>query len=208
MRRCLLLLLVAWPSLVLAQPGGSPILPPETDALPGSETRDPDFPSNAGRIPMNPDERGEAQSPPPEFMPGLTPLPTPGQRDEAQAFHEPGVIAAPPPPAEAPFYARFLPTGVAFRVLDPGLTGDRPGPTDMIDVAYEARDADGNLLFTGQYAGMPIDFPLARSAPGIEEALQQLGAGGSARVWIPEELARDLAPGDTHGSMVVDVERR
>ena len=93
------------------------------------------------------------------------------------------------------------PSGLRYRIVAPG-SGPAPGPEDTVTVRYAGWLTDGRLFD----ASWPhtASFPLNRVIAGWTEGLQLLGAGGTAILVIPPELAYGqrgarplIGPGET-----------
>ena len=67
--------------------------------------------------------------------------------------------------------------------------GDTPDVFDEVRVHYSCWTADGELVETTGWHGMPAELPVGAVVPGLSAALQQMSVGESVRVWLPSELA-------------------
>ncbi len=114
----------------------------------------------------------------------------------------------PPPPdvAAAPADAKKTASGLAYKILEKGKGGEKPGPTAVVTVHYTGWTTDGEMFDTSKKRGQPAQFPLDRVIPGWTEGLQLLSPGDKARLWIPTELAYNNAPRKPAGMLVFDVE--
>jgi peptidylprolyl isomerase len=101
------------------------------------------------------------------------------------------VQVAPPVPddvAAPPAAAVALPNGVATVVLERG-DGPRPGPADEVVVAYTAWQADGVMLETTTWDGVPTrTWTVNRFNAGLAAGLGEMTAGERRRMWIPIKL--------------------
>lgn len=71
----------------------------------------------------------------------------------------------------------------------PNLLGDRPGPTDTVEVHYEGTFIDGRVFDSSYERGETIEFPLNRVIAGWTEGLQLMRTGETYHFVIPANLA-------------------
>ncbi len=81
-----------------------------------------------------------------------------------------------------------LPSGLQYKVVEAG-DGDKPGPTDVVQVHYEGRLIDGSVFDSSMERGVPAEFPVNRVIAGWTEALQLMAVGSEWELYIPSELA-------------------
>ncbi len=118
----------------------------------------------------------------------------------------------PPPPkvpedvAGPPADAERTASGLASKVLRPGVGDQHPKKSSTVEVHYSGWTTDGKLFDSSVMRGQPAKFPLNRVIPGWTEGVQLMVAGEKRRFWIPEELAYKGAPGAPQGMLVFDVE--
>jgi peptidylprolyl isomerase len=119
----------------------------------------------------------------------------------------------PPPPPEVPDDVAAPPTdaettdsGLATKVLRPGVGTAHPSAKSKVTVHYSGWTTDGKLFDSSVVRGEPVSFPLDRVIPGWTEGLQLMVAGEKRRFWIPEELAYKGQAGAPQGMLVFDVE--
>lgn len=119
----------------------------------------------------------------------------------------------PPPPPETPEDvagppddAQVTDSGLATRVLRPGVGDTHPTATSTVTVHYSGWLTDGRLFDSSVMRGEPATFPLDRVIPGWTEGVQLMVVGEKRRFWIPEELAYDGQQGAPPGMLVFDVE--
>jgi len=118
----------------------------------------------------------------------------------------------PPPPAvpedvaAPPADATKTTSGLASKVLRPGVGGEHPTAKSTVTVHYSGWTTDGQLFDSSVLRGEPISFPLNQVIPGWTEGLQLMVAGEKRRLWIPEELAYKGVAGAPQGTLVFDVE--
>ena len=112
----------------------------------------------------------------------------------------PADVAAPPADAEK------TASGLASKVLKPGVGDEHPKANSTVTVHYSGWTTDGKLFDSSVVRGEPATFPLNRVIPGWTEGVQLMVVGEKRRLWIPEELAYKGAPGAPQGMLVFDVE--
>jgi len=105
------------------------------------------------------------------------------------------------PPADAQKTA----SGLAYKVLQPGVGGRHPKPNNQVTVDYSGWTTDGKMFDSSIVAGKPATFAVDGVIPGWTEALQLMVEGEKMRIWIPEKIAYGgkQAP---YGMLVFDVE--
>jgi peptidylprolyl isomerase len=119
----------------------------------------------------------------------------------------------PPPPPKAPEDVAAPPadaettaSGLASKVLRPGVGQSHPKKSSTVTVHYSGWTTDGKLFDSSVMRGQPATFPLNRVIPGWTEGLQLMVVGEKRRLWIPEKLAYKGAAGAPKGMLVFDVE--
>jgi len=115
-------------------------------------------------------------------------------------------IAVPEDVAMPPANAKKTPSGLAYRVLQPGKGEQHPGPTDVVTVHYSGWTTDGKLFDSSVKRGAPASFPLDRVIPGWTEGVQLMVVGEKTRFWIPAKMAYEGNPRGPQGMLVFDVE--
>ena len=116
---------------------------------------------------------------------------------------------APPDVAETPKDATKTPSGLAYKVLQPGTGTAHPGPTDVVEVHYTGWTPDGKSFDSSIPSGRATRLRLDRVIKGWGEGLQLMVEGQKARFWIPAALAYGDKPamaGPPAGRLVFDVE--
>ena len=81
-----------------------------------------------------------------------------------------------------------LPSGLQYKVVEAGY-GEKPGPTDVVQVHYEGSLTDGTVFDSSMQRGVPAEFPVNRVIAGWTEALQLMAVGSEWELYIPAELA-------------------
>jgi peptidylprolyl isomerase len=112
------------------------------------------------------------------------------------------------PPADVkgpPSDAKRTASGLAYKVLKPGINARRPSATSTVTVHYTGWTTDGKMFDSSVVRGEPTTFPLNNVIKGWTEGLQLMATGEKTRFWIPQELAYkgESAP---YGMLVFDVE--
>ena len=120
-------------------------------------------------------------------------------------------VEPPPPPvtppdvAAVPKDAEKTKSGLASRVLKPGIGKAHPAATDRVKVHYSGWTTDGKMFDSSVARGEPITFGLNQVIPGWTEGVQLMVEGETRRLWIPEALAYKGQPGAPAGMLVFDV---
>ena len=121
--------------------------------------------------------------------------------------------APPPDVAAPPADATRLPSGLAYRVLQPGSGSEHPALNDTVRVNYTGWTQDGHKFdstvnLDGSKA--PVSFPLGKLIKGWQEAVPLMVVGETLRVWIPSEMAYGDHPTRADhppaGPLVFDIE--
>lgn len=118
----------------------------------------------------------------------------------------PGAIPAPSDVAEAPADATTTESGLAYKVLRPGTSQDKPAGSDRVSVHYTGWTTDGNMFDSSVARGEPATFGVTQVIAGWTEMLQLMSEGEKVRVWIPEALAYRGRPGAPAGMLVFEIE--
>jgi peptidylprolyl isomerase len=112
---------------------------------------------------------------------------------------------APPDVKKPPSDAKRTASGLAYKVLKPGVGARRPLLTTSVTVHYSGWTTDGKLFDSSVVRGMPATFPLDGVIPGWTEGVQLMVEGEKTRFWIPQELAyKGQSP--PYGMLVFDIE--
>ena len=119
---------------------------------------------------------------------------------------KPAPIPAPPDVAAPPKDATTLPSGLAFKVLQPGTGTAKPAATDMVTVHYTGWTTDGKMFDSSVARKAPATFPLDRVIKGWGDGVQLMVSGEKRRLWIPEALAYKGQAGRPAGMLVFDIE--
>jgi len=106
------------------------------------------------------------------------------------------------PPADA----TKLPSGLAYKILQPGSGTDHPKKHSKVLVHYSGWTTDGKMFDTSVLRGEPLEISLDEVIPGWTEGLQLMTVGEKVRFWIPERIAYKGKAGEPAGMLVFDVE--
>ncbi|MBK6579278.1 MAG: FKBP-type peptidyl-prolyl cis-trans isomerase [Sandaracinaceae bacterium] len=115
-------------------------------------------------------------------------------------------LEAPVDVARPPAHAETTASGLASQVLWEGDGGPRPRAQDVVIAHYVGWTTDGEVFDSSVERGVPSEFLLSIVIAGWAEGLQLMTVGERRRLWIPESLAYDGAPGRPAGTLVYDVE--
>jgi peptidylprolyl isomerase len=116
--------------------------------------------------------------------------------------------AAIPPPADVaapPSDAVTTPSGLATKIISPGMSNVKPELRSVVRVHYTGWTTDGTMFDTS-FGGRPAEFAVTGVIPGWTEALQLMVVGEKRRVWVPAQLAYEGMPGRPQGMLVFDIE--
>jgi FKBP-type peptidyl-prolyl cis-trans isomerase FkpA len=87
-------------------------------------------------------------------------------------------------------------SGLIYRSFKEG-SGDTPGPTDTVTVAYRGTFADGREFDSSTVRGKPLEAKLDGAVKCLNEGLRMMKSGGKATLVCPPELAYgDAGAGD------------
>jgi FKBP-type peptidyl-prolyl cis-trans isomerase len=114
-------------------------------------------------------------------------------------------LNAPSDVKAAPADSKKTPSGLAYKVLTPGVGGRHPKSSDKVTVHYSGWTTDGKMFDSSVARCAPIDFQLDGVIPGWTEGVALMVEGEKTRFWIPQQLAYkgQQAP---YGTLVFDVE--
>lgn len=118
---------------------------------------------------------------------------------------EPSPATPPPDVAKVPSDASRLPSGLAYRVITPGVGARKPYQTSEVTVHYTGWTTDGRMFDSSVMRGMPTTFGLGDVIKGWTEGVQLMVEGEKTRFWIPQNLAYDQG-GGPRGMLVFDIE--
>jgi peptidylprolyl isomerase len=118
-------------------------------------------------------------------------------------------IPAPEDVAAAPADAQKTPSGLAYKILQPGTGKVKPNEWDRVEVHYTGWSKDGEMFDSSVKRPKPASFALKGVVKGWTEGLQLMTEGTKARFWIPAELAygdKPTRPGAPAGQLTFDIE--
>ncbi len=121
----------------------------------------------------------------------------------------PSGAPAPPDVAAAPSDATKTKSGLAYKVLQPGVGKERPSALAQVKVHYTGWTTDGHMFDSTSSRAEPAEFRVDGVIKGWTEGLQLMSRGQKMRFWIPAALAygdTPRRPGMPAGPLVFDVE--
>jgi peptidylprolyl isomerase len=105
----------------------------------------------------------------------------------------------------APADSKKTATGLAYKVLKPGVGARHPKSSDKVTVHYSGWTTDGKMFDSSVVRCAPIEFPLDGVIAGWTEGVALMVEGERTRFWIPQALAyKGQSP--PYGTLVFDVE--
>lgn len=99
-------------------------------------------------------------------------------------------------------------TGLQYKVIKEG-TGISPNLTDSVTVHFTGRFLDGRVFESSVPSLIPVKFTLISVIPGWKEGLLLMKEGGSARLFIPYNLAYGEAGNgiiEPYSTLVFDID--
>jgi peptidylprolyl isomerase len=121
------------------------------------------------------------------------------------AQQQPPDIPAPAEVSSVPTDAIKANSGLATKVLKPGVGQDHPAKDEPVIVDYTGWTTDGKMFDSTATRGKPARLVLNRVLPGLSEGVQLMTVGETRRLWIPESLAFKGQKGKPVGPLVFDV---
>lgn len=88
---------------------------------------------------------------------------------------------------DAPATLTETSTGLKYRILREG-SGDKPGPSDRVEVNYHGWLGDGTVFDSSYSRGQSIAFGLNQVIRGWTEGMQLVAPGGMIELEIPSDL--------------------
>ncbi|RLB57429.1 MAG: peptidylprolyl isomerase [Deltaproteobacteria bacterium] len=169
-------------------------------ALGCDRAQEPDF-SNTDEAASSDEETGSRDTPTADNAAAARTPTKAGARPPA-----PNAIPAPSDVAEAPADATRTESGLAYKVLRPGSSDNKPADADRVSVHYTGWTTDGNMFDSSIARGQPATFGVTGVIAGWTEVLKLMAEGEKVRAWIPEALAYQGRPGAPAGMLVFDIE--
>lgn len=107
-----------------------------------------------------------------------------------------------------PADASRSPSGLAWKVLQPGKGTRYPRPNSEVTVHYTGWTTNGEEFDSSVRRGQPATFTLDGVIRGWTEGVQMMTEGEKRRFWIPADLAYGENPGGGRpgGLLVFDIE--
>jgi peptidylprolyl isomerase len=106
------------------------------------------------------------------------------------------------PPADATKNS----SGLAYKILAPGVGTVHPRKRDKVLVNYSGWTTDGKMIDSSIVKGEPAELSLEQVIPGWVEGLELMTEGEKVRLWIPQKLAYKGEAGMPAGMLVFEVE--
>lgn len=104
---------------------------------------------------------------------------------------------------------KTLENGIQYKVLTKG-KGDKPKPTDTVEVHYKGTLIDGKEFDSSYSRGQPATFGVNQVIKGWQEVLPMMKTGAKWQVYIPADLAygargagANIGPNET---LIFDIE--
>jgi FKBP-type peptidyl-prolyl cis-trans isomerase len=119
------------------------------------------------------------------------------------------IVPPPATPADVsapPADATKTGSGLAYKILAPGIGTAHPRKRDKVLVNYSGWTIDGRMFDSSIVKGEPMELSLEQVIPGWVEGIQLMTEGEKVRFWIPQKLAYKGEPGMPAGTLVFDVE--
>jgi FKBP-type peptidyl-prolyl cis-trans isomerase len=91
-------------------------------------------------------------------------------------------------------------------VLKRGTGTAHPTKIDRLKLHYTGWRTSGRMFDSSEMHGQPVTVPFTKLMPGWGEAMSEMVVGERRRLWIPEALAYNGAPGAPPGMIVMEVE--
>lgn len=118
---------------------------------------------------------------------------------------EPSPSTPPSDVASVPADASRLPSGLAYRVIQPGIGARKPYQNSQVTVHYTGWTTEGKMFDSSVMRGAPTSFGLGDVIKGWTEGVQLMVEGEKTRFWIPQSLAYEQG-GGPKGMLVFDIE--
>jgi FKBP-type peptidyl-prolyl cis-trans isomerase len=106
------------------------------------------------------------------------------------------------PPADATKTA----SGLIYKMITSVPNAPKAGRNDTVKVQYTGWRPSGETFYTTRTRNKEMPMPLNSSAPGMAEALQLLGKGEKAMVWIPAEIGYRAKPVNNAEQLAYEIE--
>ena len=130
-------------------------------------------------------------------------------REAAGTSNRAAALPAIPAPADVsapPADAAHTATGLASKVLRPGVGTRHPRPNSRVMVHYTGWTVGGLMFDSSVARNEPATFGLDEVIPGWTQGVQMMVEGEKRRFWIPAALAYEGVPDKPQGMLVFDIE--
>lgn len=123
-----------------------------------------------------------------------------------------GIMKAPARPVDLiapPDDAIKNPSGIAYKILEPGTGSEHPSMKSYAKLNFSGWTSSGKLVETTVTSGHPALVYVGTAPAGWREILPLMVVGGKVRVWIPSELAYGERPLNKYhpaGNLVYELE--
>jgi peptidylprolyl isomerase len=118
----------------------------------------------------------------------------------------PSPTIPPPDVAGPPNDAKRTASGLAYKVLRPGIGVRHPDGSREVTVHYTGWTIDGKMFDSSVPRGVPTPMRLDDVIRGWSEGVQLMVEGERTRFWIPQDLAYKGQSGSPRGMLVFDIE--
>jgi len=118
----------------------------------------------------------------------------------------PSPTIPPPDVAGPPNDAKRTASGLAYKVLRPGIGVRKPDGLREVTVHYTGWTTDGKMFDSSVPRGVPTTMRLEDVIRGWSEGVQLMVEGERMRFWIPQDLAYKGQSGSPRGMLVFDIE--
>jgi len=118
----------------------------------------------------------------------------------------PSPTIPPPDVAGPPDDAKRTASGLAYKVLRPGVGARHPNGLRDVTVHYTGWTTDGKMFDSSVPRGAPTTMRLEDVIKGWSEGVQLMVEGERTRFWIPQDLAYKGQSGSPRGMLVFDIE--
>jgi|SRR5690606_1117003 hypothetical protein len=145
---------------------------------------------------------------PERLLPGYPGMPNLPHVFDVTVIGSADPVKAPADVAAPPADAVRTESGLAYKVLERGPEGPKPGPHASIVIHYTGWTTDGRVFDSSVVREQAAVFPLDQLIAGWQEGVRLMSRGDRFRFWIPGHLAYDdsLDPTAPRGMLVFDVE--
>jgi FKBP-type peptidyl-prolyl cis-trans isomerase len=115
-------------------------------------------------------------------------------------------LTPPPSVLGPPDDAKRTATGLAYKVLRPGVGVRNPSAFGRVTVHYTGWTTDGKMFDSSVTRGTPTTMGLDQVIQGWTEGVPLMVEGERTRFWVPENLAYKGEAGSPKGMLVFDID--